>query len=68
MRDILFENSKKDYTKSLIELLRLEGKKISARRLLLRKQHFYTYLKIGMKGKKTKRNVQNTNSILSDLS
>jgi hypothetical protein len=38
--EILSENSKKEYPKSVTELLRLEGeKKISARRLLLHKQN-----------------------------
>jgi hypothetical protein len=37
MRDILSEKSKKDYPKSVTELLRLEEKNISARRPLLHK-------------------------------
>jgi hypothetical protein len=43
--DILFENSKKEYSNSVTELLGLEEKTISARRMLLHKQHFYIYLK-----------------------
>jgi hypothetical protein len=33
MRDILSENSKKEYPKSVTELSRLEEKKVSARRV-----------------------------------
>jgi hypothetical protein len=40
------ENSRKEYPKSVTELLRLEEKKICARRLLLYKQNSYIYLKI----------------------
>jgi hypothetical protein len=45
MSDILSENSKNEYPESVTELLRLEKETISARRLLLHKQHFYVYLK-----------------------
>jgi hypothetical protein len=45
MMDILSENSKKEYAKSVTELLRLEEKKICARRLLLLKQNSYIYIK-----------------------
>jgi hypothetical protein len=48
MMDILSENCKKEYPKSVTELLRLEEKTISARRLLLHKRHSYMYLKIDM--------------------
>jgi hypothetical protein len=44
MVDILSEKSKKNYPKSVTELLRLE-EKISTRRLLLHKQHSYIYIK-----------------------
>jgi hypothetical protein len=37
--DILSENGKKEYPESVTELLRLEEKKICARRLLFRKQN-----------------------------
>jgi hypothetical protein len=47
MMNILSENSKKEYPKSVTELLSLE-EKICARHLLPRKQHSYIYLKIGM--------------------
>jgi hypothetical protein len=68
MKDILSENSKKDYPKPVTELLTLqEKKKNSARRLLLHKLHSYIYLKIDTYEKKTKRNIQNTNTIRSDL-
>jgi hypothetical protein len=40
----VWEQQKK-YAKSVTELLRLEKKTISARRLLLRKQHSYIYIK-----------------------
>jgi hypothetical protein len=43
--EILSENSKQEYPKSLIELLWLEEKKICAKRLLLPKQHSCIYLK-----------------------
>jgi hypothetical protein len=46
MMTILSENRKKEYPKSVTELLRLEEKKICARRLLLHKQNYYIYLKI----------------------
>jgi hypothetical protein len=39
MTDILSENNKKEYSKSVTELLRLDEKKICARRLLLHKQN-----------------------------
>jgi hypothetical protein len=39
MMDILSENSKKEYPKSVTELLRLQEKNICARRLLLYKQN-----------------------------
>jgi hypothetical protein len=39
MKDILSENSKTEYSKSVTELLRLEGRMISVRRLLLHKQN-----------------------------
>jgi hypothetical protein len=50
MKDVLSENSKKkkEYPKSVTELLRLEEKKC-ARRLFLRKQHFQIYIKRGKK-------------------
>jgi hypothetical protein len=51
MMDILSENSKKEYPKSVTELLRLEEKKSCARRLLLHKQHSFIYLKIDMQEK-----------------
>jgi hypothetical protein len=40
MMDILSQNSKQEYPKSVTELLGLDGKKMSARRLLLHKQNF----------------------------
>jgi hypothetical protein len=46
MMDIRSENRKKEYPKSVAELLRLEGKKICARSLILHKQNSYIYLKI----------------------
>jgi hypothetical protein len=42
--DILSDNSKKEYPKSVTELLRLEEKKICSRRLLLQKQNSYIFL------------------------
>jgi hypothetical protein len=45
MRDILSDISKKDYPKSVTELLKTEERKSSARRLLLHK-HSYIHLKI----------------------
>jgi protein associated with RNAse G/E len=39
MIDISSENSKKEYPKSVTELLRLEEKRICSRRLLLQKQN-----------------------------
>jgi translation initiation factor 1 (eIF-1/SUI1) len=39
LMDFLFENSKKEYPKSVTELIRLEEKQICARRLLLHKQN-----------------------------
>jgi hypothetical protein len=39
MVDILSQNSKQEYPKSVTELLRLEEKKICARRLLIHKQN-----------------------------
>jgi hypothetical protein len=44
MTNILPENSKKEYPKSITELLRLEGKRF-VQGVLLHKQNFYTYLK-----------------------
>jgi hypothetical protein len=44
MRDILSENSKKEYPKSVTELLRLEEKRF-LQGVLLHKQHSYIYIK-----------------------
>jgi hypothetical protein len=41
MMDILSENSKKEYPKSVAELLRIEEKNICAMHLLLHKQNSY---------------------------
>jgi hypothetical protein len=69
--DILSENRKQEYRKSVTELLRLEEKKICARRLLLHKQNSNIYLKnsTSYTRKEKEANVQNVNtsSILSDL-
>jgi hypothetical protein len=60
---ILSENRKKEYPKSVTELLRLEEKKICARSLLLHKQNSNIYLKnsISYVRKEKEANVQNIN-------
>jgi hypothetical protein len=67
MMDILSENSKKRVPKFSYRALTARRKKIFARRLLPHKQHSYinlnNYVRNGKEG-----NVQNDNSILSDLS
>jgi hypothetical protein len=46
MMNILSENRKKEYPKSVTELVKARGEKICARRLLLHEQNSYIYLKI----------------------
>jgi hypothetical protein len=60
---ILSENRKKEYPRSVTELLS------SARSLVLHKQNSNIYLKISIRyvRKEEEANVQNINSILSDL-
>jgi hypothetical protein len=63
MMVILSENSKKEYTKSVTELVRLQEKKDLSRRPLLHKQTKV----VNLLKKENKINVQNINSILLEL-
>jgi tartrate dehydratase beta subunit/fumarate hydratase class I family protein len=60
--DILSENSKKEYPKAVTELIRVEGKIICARHLLLHKKI------LNLLKKEKEVNVQIMNSILLELS
>jgi hypothetical protein len=69
MMDILSEHRKKEYPKSVTELLRLGGKRcVQGVPHFIKKSYIYLKIKIRFVRKEKEADVQNMNSILSDLS